>query len=120
MEGEKNIKFKFLSDKPLKEESELLHIEFGHKELGTTLSKIVENVEAPFTIGLFGKWGTGKSSLSFLLRNVLKRKNIPVVIFDVWKHEKDALRRTFLREIARQLDNAKAIEENFQLNERLD
>lgn len=128
----KKLNFKFLVDRPLKEDDELELINFGHRELGHTLTDIVVKCEAPFTIGLHGKWGTGKSTLAYFLRKSLKSKNIPVVIFDVWKHEKDqTLRRTFLKELAAQLkdeygksatgkDIFKSGDEKFKVDDRLD
>lgn len=100
--NEKNIDYCFLEDRPIQNENELLF--FGHDELGKTLIDIVSNCRTPFTIGLFGKWGVGKSTLAYYIRRGLKAKNIPVVIFDVWKHEKDQiLRRTFLKDLVLQL-----------------
>lgn len=55
------------------------------------------------TIGLFGGWGTGKSSIVENLRNELLQTKVPVIIFDVWKHDGDALRRTFLHVLDQQL-----------------
>jgi hypothetical protein len=55
------------------------------------------------TIGLFGGWGTGKSSIVENLKTSLVADKTPVVIFDVWKHDGDALRRTFLKNMDLQL-----------------
>ena len=35
----------------------------GTKSYADTLKKIIDGVDPPFTIGLFGGWGTGKSSI---------------------------------------------------------
>jgi adenylylsulfate kinase-like enzyme len=58
------------------------------------------------TIGLFGGWGTGKSSIVENLKTNLLSEKTPVVIFDVWKHDGDALRRTFLKNMDIQLSSA--------------
>lgn len=51
----------------------------------------------PHTIGLFSKWGTGKSSIIDQLREDLKnQKDTHVLVFDAWKYQEDSLRRTFL------------------------
>ena len=130
--NDEKLDFKFLVDRPLQEDDELELIDFGHKELGQTLTDIVVKCNAPFTIGLHGKWGTGKSTLAYFLRKSLKSKNIPVVIFDVWKHEKDqTLRRTFLKELSSQLKSKygkiatgknifKLGDEKFKVDDRLD
>lgn len=112
-------KFKFLSEKPERDK-----LEFGHGQILKALKDIVATCPTPFTIGLFGKWGSGKSSISESLQKSLLVKDIPVVIFDVWKHEGDALRRTFLKEIVRQLRKApygrNFFDTNFQLSARIE
>lgn len=117
-----NIEFQFLKDRPLETASELSASKFGHDEISRTLSKIVARCPAPFTIGLFAKWGAGKSTVANALREELPKLDIPVVIFDVWKHEGDALRRTFLKETVRQLDEygSKFFDKGFKLNDRLE
>ena len=115
------FQFKFLEDKPAQTDEELEELGFGHKEIGGTLINIVEKCPTPFTIGLFGKWGSGKSSIAYFLKKYLPKKGIPVVIFDVWKHQKDALRRTFLKEVVNQLSSKKYfIKEDFKIDDRLE
>jgi hypothetical protein len=112
-------KFKFLSDSPLTAETKQ-NDRFGHLGIAENLKQIVSTCPLPFTIGLFGRWGTGKTSILNILKGQLtKEKNIPVVIFDVWKHEGDALRRTFLREIVSQL-KGQGLCDDFKLTERVD
>ena len=44
----------------------LRHIEqdtFGHKHIAAAISSSIINTTPPFIIGIFGGWGTGKSSL---------------------------------------------------------
>jgi HEAT repeat protein/predicted KAP-like P-loop ATPase len=59
----------------------------------------------PFTIGIYGKWGTGKTSLMKMLKEKLdKKNNIKTVWFNAWKFEKEkdmwvALIQTLLNEI---------------------
>lgn len=97
------MNYKFLTEQPNAD-----HLKFGHNELLDTVQSIVTHCDTPFTVGLFGKWGSGKSSIAEGLRSRLVKegKGIPVILFDVWKHEGDALRRTFLKEIVRQLESA--------------
>jgi hypothetical protein len=104
--------YKYLNEQPVKDQ-----LSFGHKEILDTLQSIVSSCETPFTIGLFGTWGSGKSSIAEGLRDRLIHPGIPVVLFDVWKHEGDALRRTFLMEIDRQL-KSKPYGESFLKNPR--
>ena len=72
-----------------------------------TLVEIIKNSETPFTIGLFGGWGSGKSSIVKTLKKVLKNDRdakIKVVIYDAWKYSKDSFRRTFILELKKQLE----------------
>ncbi len=75
------------------------------------LEKIIcENVEdsKPFTIGLFGGWGSGKSSiiktLSERLKNNMPKGVIKTVTYDAWKYSGDAFRRSFILELKKQLN----------------
>ncbi|GGG98339.1 hypothetical protein GCM10011416_15560 [Polaribacter pacificus] len=95
-----SIDFQFISEKP--KDGKLL---FGHEEIVSTLEKVVLKSPESFTIGLYGDWGSGKSSIAETLQSKLKTKNIPLIIFDVWKHEGDALRRTFLKDIDKKLSS---------------
>lgn len=109
---------KFLSDKPLTADYEQ-NDRFGHSGIAENLNQIVLTCPVPFTIGLFGKWGTGKTSVLNILKDKLTTDNkVPVVIFDVWKHEGDALRRTFLKEIVEQLQRQNLLKK-FELSERV-
>jgi GTPase SAR1 family protein len=94
--------FKYINEQPLKSSNDL---DFGHKEIVTTIDKIVVNQSWNITIGLFGNWGTGKSTIVESLKDSLKAKKVPMVIFDVWKHDGDSLRRTFLKEFVTQLNS---------------
>ena len=52
----KGLEYNFLIDKPVEDSKEL---KFGHYELGETLIDIIRKCKTPFTIGLFGRWGSG-------------------------------------------------------------
>jgi len=114
-------KIKFFSDQPIAADKEQ-DIRFGHLDIVDNLKKIILNCPSPFTIGLFGKWGSGKTTILNALRKKLQdndnKDNIAVVSFDVWKYEGDSLRRTFLKEMAKQLQ--KNLPKNYELNERLE
>lgn len=114
--------FKFLEERPLETTDELSNSKFGHEEIANTLVSITKECPAPFTVGLFAKWGSGKSTVANSLLNKLPKENIPVVLFDVWKHEGDALRRTFLKETVRQLKayGPDFFNQDFVLDEKLE
>lgn len=113
-------KFNLLSDQPLKSEADFENAKFGHKEIAETLTSLIINCPTPFTIGLFGRWGAGKSTISYMLKKAMSENKFGLVLFDVWKHESDALRRTFLKESVKQLKEQGSIATDFNLEERLD
>lgn len=115
------LKEKFLSDQPLAADRER-EIRFGHRDLAGSLVRTIVNCPTPFTIGLFGKWGTGKTTILNMVRSGLDTTTIAVVNFDVWKHEVDSLRGTFLKEIVKQLKDKKQkhLSQKFKLTEKLD
>ena len=113
-------KFNLLSDQPLKTEKDFESAKFGHKEISETLTSLIISCPTPFTIGLFGRWGAGKSTISYMLKEAMSENKFGFVLFDVWKHESDALRRTFLKESVNQLKEQKNIQEEFNLEERID
>lgn len=111
------MQFQFLKEMPHREEDSL---GFGHKEVVNTLYHMVHQQDQHLTIGLFGGWGTGKSSIVENLRTKLQREKLPLVLFDVWKHEGDSLRRTFLIELHQQLQSSAAFGSNkIDLDERI-
>ena len=119
MKQDKSNKIHFLSDQPLKAD-EISQTKFGHEGIAESVRNIILNCPTRFTIGLFGKWGTGKTTIINILKDKLQNEKIAIVEFDVWKHEGDALRRTFLKEIVKQLKENKQISEDFELTDTLD
>ncbi|MBI2628192.1 MAG: hypothetical protein HYW71_02015, partial [Candidatus Niyogibacteria bacterium] len=86
------LKFKFLKDEPLSKTNEGAS-DFYHEKIAPAVQEILENESCVHTIGLFSKWGTGKSTIIEMIRNKLKR---PMFVFDAWKYQDDTLRRIFL------------------------
>ena len=116
------FEFTFLEEKPLEKSEEFLNAKFGHEEISSALCKTIARCPTPFTIGLFGRWGAGKSTIANSVKEKLLPKKIAVVLFDVWKHEGDALRRTFLKEAVGQLKNLGEdyFDISFKVDERLE
>ena len=55
-----------------------------------TLAKIIENSTPRFTVGVFGDWGTGKTTLMLMIRDYLKKNGkILTVWFDAWRYERE-------------------------------
>ena len=79
------------------------------KHINTLTSMIrAKDFETPFCIGIYGKWGSGKTSFMHLLHNELKEiKNKPYPVpvwFNPWRYEEEEhLIVPFLRTIERDL-----------------
>ena len=91
-----NFKINYIPDKEINLEKDDL---LGAEPYVKTLYEILEQAETPFTIGLFGGWGVGKSSMIKTLKekfNNNKSSDITVFVYDAWKYSIDSFRRTFL------------------------
>lgn len=69
------------------------------------LKKIITEKKdsTPLTIGLFGGWGVGKSSIVKTLIHELIDDKVKIVKYDAWKYSNDAFRRNFLLQMIEQL-----------------
>lgn len=89
-------------DEPIEEIS---RDRFAYNTYVEALLKLIKNSmdnKRSFNIGLFGKWGVGKTSIINLLREQISKDKeikdeVKMVVFNVWKYTKDSLRRQFLR-----------------------
>lgn len=79
---------------------------FGHLDYAKAIAGGLADAPVPFTFGLFGAWGVGKTSIINAIHDELKQRKCAFVSFDVWRYEGDALRRSFLKDIARQLKDS--------------
>ncbi len=95
------VNIKFIPDKEINLlEEDLL----GTLPYMETVNDIIENCDTPFTIGLLGGWGSGKSSIVKTLQEKFNNdqdSKIKVFIYDAWKYSKDSFRRTFVLELKR-------------------
>ena len=106
---------------------------FGHRHFAKALEDLIEDEtkKPPFSIGLLGPWGTGKSTIKELYLGGLKSdksrqegksrsKRIFPIIFNAWRHGgEDDLKRVLLRTVFLELggDEDKLDEELFnQIN----
>lgn len=71
------------------------------------LVKVINNTpkDKVFTIGLFGSWGTGKSSIIKTAQDKIEKenKNVKFITYDAWKYANDSFRRMFLLKIQQEL-----------------
>lgn len=86
------------SDKPTNKD--LLNF----KDYSTLLANVIVNSETPSTIGIFGEWGSGKTSLMLMIEEFLQKKNIKTIWFNAWKYDKEeSLWRALILSILRGL-----------------
>lgn len=76
------------------------------KYYSENLRKIIERVHSGpcFAVGIFGKWGSGKSSIIETCANSYKSTGVKFIHFDAWQHIKDSFRRKLLIKLARELN----------------
>jgi hypothetical protein len=99
--------FKFVNDEPI---LTVTDDKFRHSYFVKTLEYILEHSNSPINIGLYGKWGIGKSSILRLLEEVIRgnrRLNNKFVFFyiDVWKFS--SLKQELLLEMNSLLEEKK-------------
>jgi hypothetical protein len=76
---------------------------FGHKHIANAVTNSIIHTEPPFIIGIFGGWGTGKSSLLGIINDTLPTEEIETVGIDAWKYTSAKnLQRAFLVHVARE------------------
>ena len=111
--SKKRVKNAYLNpDRPLDLENDKDRLSFSR--IANIITDIVKKPERPYTFGLFGKWGTGKSTiLKYVEKSFKEDSKYAVVSFDAWKYEGDALRRSFLIDISKQLENNGVLKDGF-------
>ncbi len=92
-------------ERDLEIENDLL----GTKCYALQLADIIQNTSAEqaYTIGLYGRWGSGKSTIIKTTKHKLETDNpkgIKVVIYDAWKYSGDSFRRMFLMQLQSSLN----------------
>ncbi|CAG0941813.1 hypothetical protein ANRL1_00704 [Anaerolineae bacterium] len=61
----------------------------GFEDYRGTIDEVVKGAETPITIGVFGRWGSGKTSLMLMVEQDLKQVGARTIWFDAWKYEKE-------------------------------
>ena len=96
---------RFIDDEPVNlHEIDLL----GNLKYSEQLKEDILNYpnNKSITIGLFGAWGSGKSSIVETTRIDLEFE-IKFITYDAWKYTNDGFRRTFLSQIRDELNSIK-------------
>ena len=77
------------------------------KVYADSLVKIIKNTpqDKVFTIGLFGSWGSGKSSIIKTAKDTIEAEDdkVKFITYDAWKYVNDSFRRMFLLKIQQEL-----------------
>jgi len=84
--------FALLSDEPILESERTDHLEFEHT--AGVLARAALYTDSPITIGVFGNWGSGKTSLMRLMRQIVdcegQGDNAAVAVwFNAWQYERE-------------------------------
>ena len=89
----------------------------GFRAWAETLEEIICSSETPITIGVYGKWGSGKTSLMRMTEDLLKERNIvKTVWFDAWKFDKTHdLRVALINAVLRRIQNDESINESLKI-----
>ncbi|MFH1137966.1 MAG: SUMF1/EgtB/PvdO family nonheme iron enzyme [Pseudomonadota bacterium] len=86
--AENDSGYALLGDSPILETGRDDALDF-HRT-AKVLAKAAISTRDPLTIGVFGKWGTGKTSLMRLIwQEVKKENNAAAVWFNAWQYEKE-------------------------------
>jgi hypothetical protein len=72
-----------LSDQPTNEDS------LGREQYANAFARIIQEAETPLVIGLYGDWGSGKTSLMHMIDARLDGTPFKTVWFDAWQHQHD-------------------------------
>ena len=111
----------YLLDEPLEHLDE--EDKLRHKGYVRILLNTIKEMSPPFTLGIFGGWGVGKTSIVRDFRNSAKQDQVlaqsPIVLLDIWKYEGDSLRRQFLIDMQDGLKNQGALDKHFFVEPQL-
>ncbi len=93
------------TERNLVEQDDLLGTMCYADQLVDTVKSIPS--EQAYTIGLYGTWGSGKSTIIRTAKEKLEKgkdNRIKVVVYDAWKYSGDSFRRMFLLHLQNELD----------------
>ena len=84
-------KLQLFSDQAIGETPESREDGFDFTTYADAISNVILGTQGPFTIGVFGEWGSGKTSLLHMIQNKIKNRddNILPIWFNAWQYEKD-------------------------------
>ena len=81
---------RLMNDQAIGESDEKKEDGLGFENYAKILSESVLRTKGPFTIGIFGEWGTGKTSLMRMIEKDLdENEDVLCVWFNAWRYEKE-------------------------------
>jgi hypothetical protein len=90
---------------------------FGHRHFANMLKGLIESdeIQPPFTIGLLGNWGSGKSSIKSMYESSLtddassesRNERFHPVTFNAWRFGGEQIKRALLRHVYLELGGNK-------------
>lgn len=99
------MKRKFVIDEEISfvKENDILKTQVYADNLVEVINNAPEN--KVFTIGLFGNWGSGKSSIVKTAKDMIEANDdkVKFITYDAWKYVNDSFRRMFLLKIQQEL-----------------
>lgn len=83
------IGLRLLCDEPVREQDDL-----GYETLAKAIAGICISTPGPFTVGVFGEWGSGKTSVMRLAQRYVElaqqpKRDVVTVWFDAWQYERE-------------------------------
>src|SRR5437899_12450132 len=73
----------------------------GFDRMVTILTDVIQDPpRLPFTIGIFGEWGSGKTTLMEMVRRRLEKQGTKTIWFNAWKYDgKEVIWNALIQEI---------------------
>ena len=107
--------YKLLSDAPRAEDR------LGFAPMADILTNVIRKTEPPFTVGVFGEWGSGKTTLMTLVRKNLERdQSVKSVWFNAWKYDgKEVIWNALIQSIFFAMHEDPDFKDNSEFVERL-
>lgn len=72
-----------ITDKPI---SSLEQDKLKSKRYAETLATFIQQSDTPLTVGLQGEWGTGKTSMMYMLREILEKHDVATSWVNTWEY----------------------------------